>query len=41
MRQGERLGLIVRHIDEGDADLLLQVDQLDLHFLPQLRVERG
>ena len=41
MRQGQGFGLIVRHVDEGDADFLLQIDQLDLHFLAQLRVERG
>jgi hypothetical protein len=41
VRQRERLGLIVRHIDERDADLLLQIDQLDLHLLAQLGVERG
>ena len=41
VRQRERLGLVVRHIDERDADLLLQVDQLELHVLAKLRVERG
>jgi hypothetical protein len=41
VRQRERLGLVVRHVDERDADLLLQVDELDLHVLAQLRVERG
>src|SRR5205823_8852073 len=41
MRKGERLGLIVSHVDERDADLFLQVDELDLHFLAQLRVEGG
>ena len=40
MRQRERLGLVVRHVDERDADFLLQVDELDLQLLAQLRVER-
>ncbi len=40
VRQRERFGLVVRHVDERDADFLLQVDELDLHFLAQLRVER-
>ena len=41
MRQGQRLFLIVGDIDERDADLLLQGDQLELHALPQLGVQRG
>ena len=40
-RQREGLGLVVRDVDERDADFLLQVDQLDLHFLAELRIERG
>ena len=40
VRQRERLGLVVRHVDERDADLLLHVDELDLHLLAQLGVER-
>ena len=40
VRQRERFGLIVRHINERDADFLLQVDQLDLHFLAELGIER-
>ena len=40
VRQRQRLGLIVGHVDEGDADFLLQIDELDLHFLAQLGVER-
>ena len=40
VRQRERLGLVVRHVDERDADLLLQVDELDLHLLAQLGIER-
>ena len=39
MRQRQRLGLVVRHVDERDADLLLQVDELDLQLLAELRVE--
>ena len=27
------------HVDKRDADFLLQVDELDLHFLAQLGVE--
>ncbi len=41
VRQRQRLGLVVRHVDERDADFLLQVDELDLHLLAQLGVERG
>ena len=41
MGERQRLGLIVRHVDERDADFLLQVDELDLHFLAELRVQRG
>ena len=39
-RERKRLGLIVRDIDERDADFLLKIDQLDLHFLAKLGVER-
>ena len=38
-RQG--LTLVVGHVDEGDAELLLQALELDLHFLAQLEVERA
>ena len=38
MRQ--RLLLVVGHDHEGDADLVLQADQLELHLLAQLLVER-
>ncbi len=38
---GERLFLVVRHVDEGDPDLLLQGLQLDLERLPELGVERA
>ena len=41
VRQRQRLGLVVRHVDERDADLLLQVDELELHVLAQLGVEGG
>ena len=41
VRQRERLGLVVRHVHERDAGLLLQVDELDLHLLAQLGVECG
>ena len=41
VRQRERLGLVVRDVDERDADFLLQVDELELHLLAQLGVERG
>ena len=37
--QGERLFLVVRDEDEGDADLALQLLELDLHLLSQLEVE--
>ena len=41
VRQRERLLLVVGDVDEGDADLLLQRDQLELHALLELRIERG
>ena len=37
----QRLLLVVRHDDEGDADLVLQALQLELHGAAQLLVERG
>ena len=37
----ERLLLVVGHVDEGDADLLLDVLQLDLHLVTELEVERA
>ena len=37
--QRHRLFLVVGHDDEGDAELLLQVDQLELRVLPQLPVQ--
>ena len=36
---GHRLLLVVRHVDEGDADLALDALELDLHGLTQLEVE--
>ena len=35
----ERLLLVVRDVDEGDAELLLDPLQLDLELLPELQVE--
>ncbi len=40
MRQGQRLVLRMGHEHESDADILLQVDQLDLHLLAQLGIQR-
>jgi hypothetical protein len=37
----QRLFLVMRDQDEGDADLPLQLDQFDLHVLAHLLVERG
>ena len=37
----ERLLLVVRHVDERDADLALDALQLDLHLLAELQVERA
>ena len=36
-----RLFLVVRHDDERDAELLLQVHELELRVLAQLLVERA
>src|SRR4030095_10843008 len=36
-----RLLLVVRHDDEGDAEALLYVDELELRALAQLLVERA
>jgi hypothetical protein len=33
-------GLVVRHVDERDADLLLQVDEFELHFFAGLASSR-
>ena len=35
----QRLVLVVRHVDERDADVLLDALQLDLHLLAELEVE--
>ena len=40
VRHGQRLALVVRDIDRGDAEPLVQVAHLDLHLLAQLLVER-
>ena len=39
--QHQRLGLVVRDVDEGRAEIRLQLLQLDLHVLAQLQVERA
>ena len=36
----QRLALVVRHVDERDAEPALQGLELDLHFFAQLQVER-
>ena len=38
---GQRLLLVVRDVDEGDADLALDPLELGLHLLAQLEVERA
>ncbi len=38
---GERLLLVVRDVQEGDAHLLLDALELELHLLAQLQVERA
>ncbi len=40
-RQGHRLFLIVRHDDEGHAQLVLQTDQFELRVFAQFLVERA
>ena len=40
-RHRHRLLLVVRHHDEGEAELLLQAHQLEARALAQLAVERG
>ena len=37
----QRLALVVRHVDEGHAELAVQLLELDLHVLAQLLVERA
>ena len=39
--QHQRLGLIVRDVHEGSAEVRLQLLQLDLHVLAQLEVKRA
>ena len=41
VRHGERLLLVVRHEDQGHAEILLDLLQLELHLLPQLAIERA
>ena len=41
VRHGQRLGLIMRHIDDGYAQALMQMADLILHLLAQLLVERA
>ena len=36
---GQRFFLIMGHIDEGDAKLILHADQLVLHFLPEFQIQ--
>ena len=38
---GQRLALVVRHVDERDADLALDPLELDLHGLAELEVKRA
>ena len=38
---GQRLTLVMGDVDEGDADLLLDALELDLHLLAELQVERA
>ena len=39
--QHQRLGLVVRDVDERRAEVRLQLLQLDLHVLAQLEIERA
>ena len=41
VRHGQRLTLVVGDVDEGDADLVLDALELDLHLLAELQVERA
>ena len=41
IRHGQRLALIVGHVHRGDAELFMQMLELDLHMLAQLLVECG
>ena len=40
VRQRQRLGLIVRHVNRGDAETLLKLADLAAHFDAQPRIER-
>ena len=37
----ERLALVVRHVDRGDAELALQLLDEEAHLLPKLGIEVG
>ena len=41
VRHGHRLGLVVRHVDHGDAELAMDALDLELHLLAQVLVERA
>ena len=41
VRHGQRLGLVVGDVDDGDAEPLVDVLDLELHLLAQLLVERA
>ena len=41
VRHGERFGLVVGHVDHGDAQTLVEVLDLVLHLLAQLLVQRA
>ncbi len=41
IRHRQRLTLVVRHVDERDADLALDALEFDLHGLAQLEVQRA
>ena len=41
VRHCQRLFLVVRHVDERDADLPLDALELELHRLPELQIERA
>ncbi len=40
-RQSHRLDLVVRHIDDGGAEFLVQTLEFDAHLRPQLCIEVG
>ena len=41
LANGQRLLLVVGHVEEGDAHLLLDTFQLELHLLAKFQVERA